>query len=319
MLAVAVATLLLSFGNPTSAAPTASTTNQHLLLLPITSTPLTRSQLIPDCATYHGTANEYSLYRFSLSCPLPLQSAATNAQASPWKLISLPTRLSSSLQLDGTQEEGHLIHSQPSALDLSVPALVERLTQLSFTRSEADHQHPFSSSNPQDDPQILHTFDNQAGHLLYFPTSSSLHSFTSSQDNAFVELVSIPSWPLPLPLSSLSSSSSSKFYPPPIPVPEKEVARIQHHLDNLKFQPLISILLESLDKAKFTSDVRYLTGENQTTAASEDEEWVSRHSMSEGGYKASNWLLGTFIRFPLLLSSLTNLSCFGKTSAILST
>lgn len=53
----------------------------------------------------------------------------------------------------------------------------------------------------------------------------------------------------------------------------------------------ISTLLSSFRKKDFVSDVRYLSGEDQSNAISDEERWTSRHSMSEGGVKASNWLM----------------------------
>lgn len=135
----------------------------------------------------------------------------------------------------------------------------------------------------------------QTQQLWQFPSDASLEAWTSSASTALRTLVSVSHTPLAIPPAFLASSFSSA--PVTIKggetVPHQHVARIVKHLDNLKFSPLVSLLLSKLPVEDIVADVLYLSGEEQV-GATDKTSWVSRHSMSEGGHKASDWLLGRF-------------------------
>lgn len=82
-------------------------------------------------------------------------------------------------------------------------------------------------------------------------------------------------------------------------VPRAHVARIQSHLDSLKFSPAISRLLAKVPIKDIEADVLYLSGESQPDATAATS-WVSRHSMGEGSHKASSWLLSRFEAYGLV-------------------
>ncbi|KAM0755208.1 Zn-dependent exopeptidase [Meredithblackwellia eburnea MCA 4105] len=271
-------TLLLAATATATFAQQPNTTG-HLL---ITSTPVSH---LPACATYHGllplSTSSHILY-FPPSCTSP-----DGAIPFTWT------------------EDSVLAWAIPSALDEQVEELVERRDRIAFQslvkkqQKVQESQSAFSASREESEEEGVSFFslkldDNrQDGVLVHFSTPSSLSRWTSDPRYCFHELVGIS--PIPLPIPAIASS----FYPPPQPVPAPDVARIQHHLDTLKFNSNISSLLASFPRAPFKTDVEYLTGENQV--APEGEGWKSRHSMSEGGRKASNWLFGQL--------KATNLTC----------
>ena len=137
--------------------------------------------------------------------------------------------------------------------------------------------------------------------MWQFPSDASFVSWTSSSATSLHELVAISSTPLPIPaaLTQLSAASTSEIgIIGGSTVPPEHVARIQSHLDSLKFSPAISRLLAKVPAADIEADVLYLSGEAQVGATAETS-WVSRHSMSEGAHKASKWLLARFEAYGL--------------------
>ncbi|KAI0656249.1 Zn-dependent exopeptidase [Cubamyces menziesii] len=75
---------------------------------------------------------------------------------------------------------------------------------------------------------------------------------------------------------------------PFIPVPDEAVARVRDILAHLKFDPVVSSLVNNISVPQLRDDVRYLTGESPRS------EIVSRHSFSQGVLIAAKWLKETF-------------------------
>ena len=168
----------------------------------------------------------------------------------------------------------------PTAIDESIPALVARRQELAFEAARGA-QVVFGARRG---PKEVHVLPTNQGKLVSFG-KDELQRWTSDPLSAFSELVFISPDPLPSP------APSNSLYPAPTPVPAESVARISHHLKNLRFNSLISALIETFPRKAFVRDVKWLSGEDQRMQ--DGEGWVSRHSMSEGGRRASDWIVGS--------------------------
>lgn len=114
----------------------------------------------------------------------------------------------------------------------------------------------------------------QSAKLLYRTATSALVS-VDSESALTLDLHLPPFWKAsPLPSTPV----------PFIPVPSKAVRRVKDLLDNLKFDPDVAAIVNSISVAYLRADLRYLTGEAPMS------EIVSRHSFSQGVLIAANWL-----------------------------
>ena len=124
----------------------------------------------------------------------------------------------------------------------------------------------------------------EEGRLVQLENDAALLQMTSSPSHRFTELVHISPLPLPLPYStSLAESTHST-------VSDSARQRIINQLSQLRFSPSISNILAKLPVEQLKSDIRQLSGEDQSSNAT----WNTRHSMSRGGMQASQWLLEQF-------------------------
>lgn len=164
------------------------------------------------------------------------------------------------------------------------------------------------------------------GALVSLDASNSTHRFhqleylTSHPLLAHHTLVAVP-LSTSDPVAAPSSVDSRNPYPD---VPDFAIQRIRHHLAALEFQPTLSAVIKSLDGEKaeqrIRQDVQVLSGEDQSALHEHEKvssrraprnadnsrftqtgprantsdltQWVSRHSMSQGGHRASNWVHG---------------------------
>lgn len=69
-----------------------------------------------------------------------------------------------------------------------------------------------------------------------------------------------------------------------IPVPSNAVKRVQHILDNFKFDPVVASLVHNISVPQMKNDIRFLTGEDGKSGI------VSRHSFSSGIRVAAEWI-----------------------------
>lgn len=230
----------------------------------------------PSCATYHG------------------QVGATH----PSHLFYLPSDCSSSYfqtlsSAPFSWTDGQLVWVSDTALDASIAELVNRRDEAAFqsaVQEQQQQQLSFSAASASDsDPRTVLELPAGQGRLVQFSSDTHLESWTEDPSKSFTELVAINPSPLPL-LASSSPAPGASLYPPVIPVPSLDVARIAAHLEKLKFDSLISTLVSTLPRKTFERDVKYLSGEVQP--AKEGQGWESRHSLSEGGRRASNWIIG---------------------------
>lgn len=229
----------------------------------------------PPCASFHG--------RVGARVRTPLHYLDAECAASAPQYRGAPF----------SWEAGSLLWARDSDLDESVMELAARKAEIAADLVALEHQQQVTFGHNYA-PRLVLELPGGEGKLMQFATDSHLLEWTSRPEYSFTELVAISEHPLPS-LPSFSSSSSAgdggaAFIGGEL-VPKRDVDRVAAHLKDLKFSPLLSTLLESFPKANITQDVRYLSGEDQSLAADDTERWHTRHSMSEGGAKASAWLL----------------------------
>jgi hypothetical protein len=213
-----------------------------------------------------GATQKLLILPSSSSAPPSCASYHSSIASSKLYLVPSDCALSSAVDqssiLEVDEAQGSIYWVQPTALDPSHPGLAD------LSRAHVDSQHAFSA--PEAQPKLLASLAN--GHeIVQFASDEALSAYTRSSSSAYKELVHL------------------SLYPPPQPVPPESVSRIAHHLKQLKFEPLVSTLLNALPRTQFKTDVMMLSGEDQQ-GLSEDKGWKSRHSMSEGGHRASDWM-----------------------------
>lgn len=272
-------TALLGIAAISQASPVheAPSTGQLLLQHPTSRSPP------PACASFHGrlpTKAHTGLYYAAQEC-----ATTSGARGIPFDW-----------------SDGRLLWVGDSALDEGVAELVTRRDQLRAARTE-QQQQVFGVVQGW---RVLTELGGDDGELIQIEDDEILRSWTQSEEWALKEMVAISMEPLVAPATSKTALGAVDGST----VPSRDVQRIQDHLDELRFSPLVSLellivtsrltpspplqistLLSTFGKKDFVPDVRYLSGEDQSAAVSDDERWVSRHSMSEGAIKASNWLL----------------------------
>lgn len=278
-------------------------TSASLLLVhskPLPSTTFSSLQItsnleaIPSCSTYHGktpTKDPLHFIYYPAGCPF-IDLEATIVSPFNW-------------------EDGKVMLSFDSSLDESVLELSERKAELVASKMILEMDRPKSGSSESQQrfgivnnngPNLISS--TKFGELYQFTNDQQLIDFTSNDLYSFTELVAIHSSPLPFPNFHRSTSdvinnnSDNLLNSLSNPVDESSRLKIVDHLKKLKFSNLITTILASLPREQLVKDVEYLTGENQPGATSEDS-WHSRHSMSSGGFKASNWMLKELSSFGL--------------------
>lgn len=324
-----LATALLPLSTFTSPLPNpAPGSSSTLLFLPLNLFPE-----LPTCATYHGllpstsTAssmdtqieererNQKGVVYFEQGCDIPeVLTRRVGAQVGMIK--------------DFSWFRGRVVYAHESALDPELLAAStgeqpqvggsggnEQMTfglDTGYRGPEVEGVNrqfllPLEGERGQGKPELLYSFlrtsnsndpdgfielNEVQAQVYQLPISRSLHAetdiddllslYTSSPSTAHLEFLTISSLSLPFP--SLSSSSS---------VPPSSISRIVEISSQIRFSPLVSELLATLPRDGFKKDVKYLTGEDQGDVKS-DKGWTGRHSMSEGGRKASDWILSAF-------------------------
>jgi hypothetical protein len=264
MLVASAALMSQSYASPV---PTSSS----LLVLPSLALPS-----LPPCATYHGRIG--------------------TTLSGLHSIIYLPAGCS----IDGTAsrvipfewDNGRLTWVTDSAIDTSVLELMDRKYNLAMARvarggGEASQMRLGAGRGEVGVRNVLR-LPGGMGKLVQFSTDDDLSNWTMDEDHSYFELVSISVDPLPRPASDASLEGTSGLGSA---VDKASVKRVTDHLHKLRFSPLISKMLTWLPREQFKKDVRYLSGEDQR-GANASQSWHSRHSMSEGGTRASFWLLG---------------------------
>ena len=75
---------------------------------------------------------------------------------------------------------------------------------------------------------------------------------------------------------------------PYIPVPSSSLKHAKEVLSNPRFDPAIASIVGSISIPQINSDVRFLTGEDETSSI------IPRHSFSSGARTAATWLKERF-------------------------
>ncbi|EGO02857.1 hypothetical protein SERLA73DRAFT_47728 [Serpula lacrymans var. lacrymans S7.3] len=114
--------------------------------------------------------------------------------------------------------------------------------------------------------------------LLHSTPTSALFS-TSREFALKVDRILPPFWK-----SALLPASPVSF----IPIPAPAADHVKSLLKSLKFDPVISSIVNSISFPQMKNDIRFLTGEDGISGI------VSRHSFSAGSRVAANWLLQRF-------------------------
>ncbi|KAG1789491.1 uncharacterized protein HD556DRAFT_1446895 [Suillus plorans] len=73
-----------------------------------------------------------------------------------------------------------------------------------------------------------------------------------------------------------------------IPVPKPAIEHVKNLLETVRFDPVVSSLVNNISLSQMRDDIRWLTGEDGKSGI------VSRHSFAEGSRVAANWLKERF-------------------------
>jgi hypothetical protein len=73
-----------------------------------------------------------------------------------------------------------------------------------------------------------------------------------------------------------------------LPVPKPAIEHVRGLLETVRFDPVVSSIVNSISLGQMRSDIRWLTGEDGVSGI------ISRHSFSEGSRAAANWLKERF-------------------------
>ncbi|GAA5984483.1 hypothetical protein JCM10908_003369 [Rhodotorula pacifica] len=295
-------TALVAFLSHVDAAPSTRpahlSSQAQLLLVQRSDGSIGDTTTVPDCAVHQGAVGSSQvtdLYLVTSPCHAVLSGLRSDRHKSIlYDVESVPGREEQHSQVgplfwlrpDNLDLEDEDFPQQPSSQVVlsSAPTSTDSIKDLLASLDTAlapSHVVDLPSANRDSNSQ------EEEGALVSLSRSNATHRLaqleylTSHPLLAHYTLVSVP-------LSS--ASTENNIYPD---VPDFAVRRIQHHLDTLTFQPTLSAVIKSLEGEKaedrIRRDVQVLSGEDQG-ALKEEEKWVSRHSMSQGGHRASNWV-----------------------------
>ncbi|GAA5927185.1 hypothetical protein JCM3775_002471 [Rhodotorula graminis] len=307
----------LSLASLISSEPSAADRLASILVVPRDGRPMGS---VHNCAQYHGTVGAQHLsdiYHISTGC-------SGSVGRDKWSRPRRPTPGELAIEstddfaypLPGDVLSGALVWLHP--IDRPTSAAVE-------PASATPQQDQLAFSAPPSSYPHLHggiVLPHGEGRLVRLSSTSDadalaeLSHLSSHPDFALSSPVVVSRSPVALgrPKTAglgLGADVVDDRFPT---VPRAAVERVEAHLAGLRFDPLLSSLLAKLggDKSvgRIKSDVRTLSGEDQSQL-DEDERWVSRHSMSEGAYKAANWVTSKMSSYGFTckqLSYLPNLS-----------
>ncbi|GAA5865198.1 hypothetical protein JCM3774_002168 [Rhodotorula dairenensis] len=270
-------------------------TTPELLLVQRASASHGEAPTAPDCASYQGTVGARTLSDLYLVTP-PCRHAVQHR--------SVPYHGGSQHQEHGTI--GSLFWLRPDTLDLGDLGTQRQGPPQFVLASDASPPRTVRSLLAALDPNLAPSYviDLESEDGAAFEDEGALVSLSvSNSTRRLAQLEYLTLHPLlahytlvAVPLSTAIASSSSSALGGNTPYPdvsEFAIKRIRHHLAALEFQPTLSAVLKSLEGEKaeqrIRKDVQVLSGENQSSLH-EHEKWVSRHSMSEGGQRASDWV-----------------------------
>ncbi|GAA5839766.1 hypothetical protein JCM9279_005162 [Rhodotorula babjevae] len=314
----------LSLASPVSS-PSSSSADPVALILVLSRDGRPASS-VPNCATYHGMVGAQHLsdiYYVSTACAgsVVRDKSSRPRRATPGELVMETTDMFSH-PTPGDSLSGALVWLHPTRRDLDRPtssavepvgaAQQQQQQQLAFSAPSSPHSHLYGGIVlPHDEGRLVRLSSTSDADAL-----TDLSYLSSHPDFALTSPVLISRSPVLLDRPAAASDNAGAAvvddrFPT---VPRSAVARVEAHLAGLRFDPLLSSLVAKLgsDKSveRIKGDVRMLSGEDQSRIK-EDERWVSRHSMSEGGYRAANWVTAKMSSYGFTcaqLSYLPNLS-----------
>ncbi|SCV74418.1 BQ2448_8057 [Microbotryum intermedium] len=276
--------------NPSSSSPRSSSVGA-----PLWST----SAAPPACASFHarlGTRpSSTDVYYLSSECVDSSHSASSSASSHfisfDWSHGSLMWVAPSSLDADLLQQRQAEIQEVVFARQLVTYQQVQAQTHLSSSRADSA-----STSDESSGVRLIAPLPVGQGRLVQLESDALLRTWTEDPIHALQELVFISPDPLPQPSRGVLASDAVADGPVQGGelVSKRDRERVVDILDGLKFNPLLSKLVKTLSKKAIIADVRYLSAEDQSSATTSSERWISRHSMSEGAGRASKWLLQRF-------------------------
>lgn len=233
---------------------------------------------LPACATIHGQYAGTSVYA------IEEDRCESSIRHQEW-LESLEA--AKILPSDGHFGLDHslvLLHVQPArtvsgtsqdwtaALESHMNMVLSQLQDDEITREAHPNQRVLgqpatAASIAGIRPQLLH-LDTQKDSAFYsLPRSLLPHVDSLFPSN--VILVSVPNYPLPAPHTASG-------------VPQW----LSDSLRNVHYSPLVDAILQDIDPDVMEKDVRHLTGEDGHS------DWRTRHSFTEDGRKAGEWIKG---------------------------
>lgn len=281
----------------------------NLVVIPRDTSSGARIQVASGCATYQGQVGSSTLADLYLVDDANEQcfseSDVTGAYGTQYRV---PVATKSK----GRGDVGSLFWLRPDTIEIASE-------EAEYSSTDGSAQVVLSGASVPASPaqtikHLLASLDPTLapGHVLDLPNAKEEGALVSlSVHDAAIRLVQLDyltSHPLlshysliAVPLSLKGSNAVNDAFPA---VPPKSIERVKAHLDHLRFQPTLSAVLKSLEGEKAESrirrDVQVLSGEDQSSL-SRQEKWVSRHSMSEGGFRASNWLHSASYRLARIL------------------
>jgi len=290
---------------------------------------------VPSCATFHGTVGAQRLidvYHVSTACSSSLvhDTSSRSTQPTPGEFAFESTD-DFAQPTPGDSLSGALVWLHPTALE------VDRPTSAAVDPADAaGQQQQLAFSAPSSSHPHLHggiTLPHGEGRLVRLSSTSDADALAD-----LAHLSSHPAFALTSPvvisraavaLGCPSTAGTAAVVDDRFPtVPRSAVERVEAHLAGLRFDPLLSSLVDKLGSANSVARighvVRTLSGEDQRELREDERvrqrlslslsvgegleqdrrltlcncsQWVSRHSMSEGGYKAANWVTGASLPF----------------------
>lgn len=224
-----------------------------------------------NCASFHGSAGSQGIFYLPQGCAEYGENAAVRFAG--WERGRVywesESAVETDLKWDGELERQGVLPSSGAS-------------QIVLSGSGASGEDARTSEGK------VELFATEQGRLVQLLNDAALLEYTSSPLYRFVELVHISPSPLPLPSVSTSTDTAVSIQST---VSDYARQRIINQLDQLRFSPSISNILAKLPIEQLYSDIRFLSGENQSQSSSS---WNTRHSMSKGGMQASRWLLEQF-------------------------
>lgn len=237
----------------------------------------TAIKALPACATFHGTYEGTSVYRID-------ESDCDDSEAPQDWLHALDSGsiVPNDMHFGMDTSAGDiLMHVQPArtqhAMKTTAEAWIQSMEEhmaASLSRNigkeqPAAHSHQQVLAQPASgQPRLVHLDSHEQSAFYAFP-----RSFLPRIDSVFPSdavLVAVPQHPLPAPHSAA----------------QKAPQWLLDSLRDVHYSPLVDAILQDVNPRTIEKDVRHLTAEDGHS------QWRSRHSFTEDGRRAGQWIKG---------------------------